>query len=369
MLPNRYFSPRWAEPTTILPIMLLFLCGTAQAQTNPTLPELITKANALTDLSAVGPYELRARIVVEAGSEKEQQGEITIDRDWDRSRLELQLGDFQQVEVVSQGTRHVWRSRPYPVIGLETLEGIEDVLQLRTSFPALTKYSESYRRKVLGGRATCTDARPPFEKKLRFCFDTQTGALLEASDSEGWRGRFSEYAAAGSGMFPGTMELTLPRKPRHLEFLNITVDGRIFDDARFAPPLGALAFGVCNRMAAATATIGEGWAVAGMQPGEIYLYAIVEADGRVHDLKAYGNKYKWVQREVTKRAQRWSFSPAQCGATAVASEILVPLARVYSYDWGSGSSSSYEPSNNLSSFDYFRLPINPDQVQDQTPSK
>ena len=216
--------------------------------------------------------------------------------------MELQLGDFRQVEVFIQGARYVWRSRPYPVIGLETLNGLEAALHLRTAFPPQTKYSQGYRSKVRGTPASCIDARPPFGKKLRFCFDPQTGALLEASDARGWRGRFSEYAAAGKGMFPGRMELTLPGEPRHLEFADIHVTSQSFDDARFVPPQGALAFTSCDGMAAAPLADRDWTVILNRQKGEVYLYAIVEADGRVHDLKAYGTNDKWLQREAAKHA-------------------------------------------------------------------
>jgi hypothetical protein len=356
---------------TVLLLAGFFAAAKAQNKTpaSPGLPEMIARANAVTDLSTAGPYELRARIVVDPGSQHEQQGEITIDRDHDGSRMELQLGDFRQVEVFSQGARYVWRSRPYPVIGLETLDGLEVALQLRTAFPPQTKYSQGNRRRVSGVPASCIDARPPFEKKLRFCFDTRTGALLEASDSRGWRGRFSEYAATGNGMFPGRMELTLPGEPRHLEFAQVHVTSQTFDDVRFAQPQGALAFAACNRMAAALPLAGGDWAILNRQRGEVYVYAIVEADGRVHDLKAYGTNDKWLQREVTKQAQNWRFAPARCGSTAVASEMLVSLVRRAPVFEPELSSSAYEPRNNLSRFDYFRPDIMPEQVQDQTPSK
>jgi len=339
--------------------MVLLLAGffaTAKAQNkppdSPALPEMIAKSNALTDLLAIGPYELHAQITVNPGSEHEQQGEITIDRDHNGLRTELQLGDFRQVEVFSQEARYVWRSRPYPVIGLETLDGLEVALQLRTAFPPQTKYSQEIRRSVSGVPASCIDARPPYEKKLRFCFDTRTGALLEASDSRGWRGRFSEYAAAGNGMFPGRMELTLPGEPRRLEFAQVHVTTQTFDDVRFAQPQGALAFAACNRMAAAVPLAGLDWTILNRQRGEVYLYAIVEADGRVHDLKAYGTNDKWLQREVTRQAQSWRFAPARCGTTAVASEVLLPLRPAPEWDYSSGTSSdSYSTSTASSMFD------------------
>ncbi|HMC31891.1 MAG TPA: hypothetical protein VKL99_13730 [Candidatus Angelobacter sp.] len=360
-----------AKFTLLFSLSILFYCCSPAAGQQPrsVLPDLIARANAVTDLSTAGPYELRARIVVEPGSQHEQQGELTIDRDQAGSRMELQLGDFRQVEVFIQGARYVWRSRPYPVIGLETLNGLEAALHLRTAFPPQTKYSQGYRSKVRGTPASCIDARPPFGKKLRFCFDPQTGALLEASDARGWRGRFSEYAAAGKGMFPGRMELTLPGEPRHLEFADIHVTSQSFDDARFVPPQGALAFTSCDGMAAAPLADRDWTVILNRQKGEVYLYAIVEADGRVHDLKAYGTNDKWLQREAAKHARSWHFVPARCGNTEVASEMLVSLARVVE-SFSDTSTESYRSGPTFTGFDTHGYIDQYDkQMQDYTPPK
>jgi hypothetical protein len=306
---------------------LLCSCMPAAAQEpGPALADMIARANALTDLSSAGPYEIRARIIVGPGSPGAQQGEITIYRDHERSRTELQLGDFHQVEVIRQGARYVARSRRYPVIGLESLDSLEDVVHLRTSFPPETKFSASHRQKVNGEPASCFEAKVRNAGKMRFCFNAGSGAVVEASDYLGC-GRFSRYAATGQGMFPGRMELKQPGKPRNIELSEIQVTSRKFDDASFAVPKGAQAFAVCDGMSAARPILSDGWASARPQQGEIYLYAVVEADGRAHDMKVYG--HKWEQGYVVKLASRWGFYPAQCSGTAVASEMLLPLVRVY----------------------------------------
>ena len=146
--------------TTALEMVLLlagfFAAAKAQNKStpaSPALPEMIARANALTDLSAIGPYELHARIAVNPGSKQEQLGELTIYRDQNRSRLEVQLGDFHQVEVISEGTRYVSRSRPYPLAGLDVLNGVEDAVQLHNEFPR-EKFKKHF-RKGAGAPASC----------------------------------------------------------------------------------------------------------------------------------------------------------------------------------------------------------------------
>jgi hypothetical protein len=351
---RRYFSQPWIGLAMVLLLAGFFASAVAQNKTTPTspaLPEMIARANALTDLSAIGPYEFHARIVVEPGSSHSQQGEITIYRDQARSRMELQLGDFHQVEIVSEGTRYVSRSRPYPLAGLDVLNAVEDAVQLPEQFLADAKI-KNRSRTVAGVAASCFDAKRSPVWKTHFCFDSRTGALLEASDYSGWRGRFSGYTAVEEKSFPTKIELTQPGEPRHIELSNIQVTSKNFDDASFAAPQGALAFPVCDAMARAWTATGPGWTIPSAGKGEVYLYAIVEADGSVHDLSVYGGHNKGLQRKAAKLVRDWNFIPARCGRTDVASEVLLPLVRMATY-WGSTgtSSDSYSTSSASSLFD------------------
>ncbi len=346
---RRYFFQPWIGLAMVLLLAGFFAAAKAQNKTTPTspaLPEMIARANALTDLSSAVPYELHARIAVNPGSKNAQQGEITIYRDQARSRMELQLGDFRQVEVISEGTRYVSRSRPYPLAGLDVLNSVEDVVQLREQLLADAKI-KNRSRTVAGVAASCFDAKRSPVWKTHFCFDNRTGALLEASDYSGWRGRFSGYTAVGEKSFPTKIELTQPEEPRHVQLSEIQVTGGKFADANFAAPQDARVFPVCDSMATARATVDSDWTVSRNEMGKVYVYAVVEADGRVHDLTVYGGD-KWMEKQVSKAVRKWNFLAAQCGTTAIASEVVFPLVRPapesYSYSYDSrDNTSTYDP--------------------------
>jgi len=95
------------------------------------------------------------------------------------------------------------------------------------------------------------------------------------------------------------------------------------------------------------------WTTSGGEMGDVYVYAIVEADGGLHDLTVYGGHRRWMEKEVSRLTRRWKFAAAQCGATTIASEVVLPLVRVF-YGSDSGTSSStYESRDNTSSYDPF----------------
>lgn len=352
---RRYFFQPWIGLATVLLLAGLLEAAKAQDKTpaSPALPEMIARANALTNLSSAVPYELHARIAVNPGSKDARHGEITIYRDHARSRTELQLGDFHQVEVVNEGTRYVSRSRPYPLAGLDVLNGVEDAVQLPEQLLADAKI-KNRSRTVAGVAASCFDTKRSPVWKTHFCFDSRTGALLEASDYAGRQGRFSGYAAAGEKSFPTKMELTQPGKPKHVELSEIQVTSRKFDDASFAVPQGARAFALCNGEAKFQARLQDSnWISSGGEMGDVYVYAIVEADGSMHDLTIYGGQHKWMEKEVSKLARRWKFAAPQCGAATIAAEGVLPLVRVApERDYSSGTSSdSYSTSSASSMFD------------------
>ncbi len=332
----------WPHHGIVLCIVILAgLRGVAQPRNQNAsaqdLPARLAQANALTDLRTAEPYELHARIAVDPGSKNAQQGELTIYRAPGRSRLELQLGGYHQTEVVRDEVRYVSRSGAHPLAGLDALENLESAMHFLDRFPAQTKFNKSYERTVGSTIASCYDARLNYLGKMRFCFDP-SGVVLEASDYAGWKGTFSGYRRAGSRMFPSTMELAQPLKPRHIEISDIQVVQRQFADSDFPTSNGALAFAACNSPSPARPTTSNGWGVARFGRPEAYLYAIVEPDGRAHDIAIYGADHKSVTREVSKLANKWSFTAAHCGGAAVASEVVLPLTR-YAL-WSSGSSSS-----------------------------
>lgn len=338
-------------------VLLASLYGNSAGQSHDgaILQKANARSNTLTDLTAAVPYQLHARVVINPGEREEMRGEITIYRDRDRSRTELTLGDFREVKG-TVGTRQYVLRNGYPLTGLEVLDDLASAIYLRTWFPSHTKFSQSSVHEIAGVPADCQNAKIPNMGKIRFCFDHATGAVLHVSDFEGWQGEFSDYQATGNLLFPRTMKLKQAYQPKRLELSEIKITQTAFDAAAFLVPAGAREFASCGSVAGHDFTTG-GWIVERKKP-EVYLYAVVEADGSVHDLKAYGGKSKWAERQVAKQARKWRFFPASCDGTAVASEILLPLGRFYSPGWGNSDSSSSggtSSSMNYSGSNYFDL--------------
>lgn len=351
MQSSMYLPRPWVLATALL---LAGFSTVAKAQdktpANPALAEMIARSNALTDLSSAVPYELHARITVEPGSPNAKRGEITIYRAHNRSRTELQLGDFHQVEVADEDNRYVSRTRAYPLAGLNALYTVVNAVQLSNPFP--TVKFKIHSRTVGGTLASCFDGKLQY-LKISFCFDQSTGAVLEMSDYSGLHGTFSAYAAAGEKLFPTKIELMQPGDPRHVAISEIQVTNRKFEEASFAVPQDARAFAVCDGKPAVRDTLNSDWLVSDSPMGQVYVYAVVEANGRVHDLTVYGWRDKRLVKKLSKQVRDWTFLAARCGDTAIASEGVWSVVRVApERDYSSGTSSdSYSTSSASSMFD------------------
>jgi len=209
--------------------------------------------------------------------------------------------------------------------GLEFVDDLEDALHLRNWFPSKTKFSERSADEIGGVLADCQSAKLPEIGRIRFCFDRVSGVVVHVSDPSGLRWDFADYPAGGKFLFPRTMRLNQAYQPRHLELKEINVTQIVFDAAAFAIPAGAREFEACGSKPTLHGGAPWDWISNPAKP-EVYLYAVVEADGSLDDLRVYGHS-KWAEHDVTKKARKKTFTPARCGGKPVAAEMLLRLAQ------------------------------------------
>ena len=313
----------------VVPMVLLAgLYGTAagQSRDGAILLKSAARSNQLTDLSLATPYKLHAKVIVEPGSMQEKQGELTIYREGDNSRIELRFNDFHQVRLILKDKQKKYVSRTGTLLpGLEFVDDLEDALHLRNWFPSKTKFSERSADEIGGVLADCQSAKLPEIGRIRFCFDRVSGVVVHVSDPSGLRWDFADYPAGGKFLFPRTMRLNQAYQPRHLELKEINVTQIVFDAAAFAIPAGAREFEACGSKPTLHGGAPWDWISNPAKP-EVYLYAVVEADGSLDDLRVYGRS-KWAEHDVTKKARKKTFTPARCGGKPVAAEMLLRLAQ------------------------------------------
>ncbi|HEY5028958.1 MAG TPA: hypothetical protein VIK39_11155 [Candidatus Angelobacter sp.] len=321
------FQVSWKKAHVVSIALLIALCGRAgaQSQAGTAFIHAAERSNKLTDLSSMNSYELRARVIIEPGSQQEKRGEITIYHEPDRSRTDLRFADFHQVKLLMDGKQYLSRSGP-PQIELDVLDDLQGAVHVRAWFPEKTKFSKELTTKSKDRPVDCQSARIPYDGKAKACFDPATGAVVKVSNSEGVQWTFSGYKTVGAVLFPGAARLTRFNGVKHLELQEIRVTQTSFPTTAFSIPAGEREIASCGRLPNLRYSGGLwDWE---FRPGnpEVYLYAVVEADGSFHDVQAFGRS-KWAEHDVATKVRKDRFDPAYCNGEAVRAEILLPLAQ------------------------------------------
>lgn len=215
----------------------------------PTTPEQLLEAvHNNTDLSAAGPYTLTATVVVNPEDAKKQQtGQLRIDRDGDRFRVELTLPGYQEVRLTLGNKRFIHTAQATLfVTGLANFDRSWDPLKedLITRTENLTWGNMSH-KKIHGHEAQCFDqtrAQAP-KVKTHYCIDPDRAVVLRRDLGDD-RIEFFDYASAGSHMFPRKVTI---RKPfiNNLELRDISVFYQAVDPARFAVPEQSIQIETC----------------------------------------------------------------------------------------------------------------------------
>ncbi|HET6935234.1 MAG TPA: hypothetical protein VFI72_10370, partial [Candidatus Angelobacter sp.] len=144
-------------------LALLFIwCLALQAnpQDKPSPEELLQAVHRNADLSQNGPYVLTATVVVNPGDKKrERSGRLTIYRDHDRARAELQMPDFQEVRVMLGDKTYAGKGQF--ILFATTLQNFDQSWDpTRSLTPKLDQnvgYGKSEEKKVNGHDAVCLD--------------------------------------------------------------------------------------------------------------------------------------------------------------------------------------------------------------------
>src|SRR5689334_20156656 len=165
---------------------VLTICS--NAQDNPSPEQVVQAAHQLADLSQNGPYVLTATVVVNAGSPgKETSGRLTIYRDHDHSRAELQIAGYDEVRV-AVGDKHYIAIEQYLLFttGLERFDQSWDPLEWEGGLSGRKAwYGEPKKETRDGGEAWCFDqhTRPGVQGKTEICIGASPQVLLERNGS------------------------------------------------------------------------------------------------------------------------------------------------------------------------------------------
>jgi TonB-like protein len=316
-----------------LSLLIFFLaCLTpwsSLAQQAPTPQQLLDLAHNAEDLSSLEPYVLTAEITLNANDKKRQQtGHLTLIRDHDRARVELEIGDSREVrtfigskEYVLPGQSFLYTAKLYDFDHLwdpeaQIFRGIEN-----------GNYVNVHQDKVSGRPAWCMERKTHWGKESR-CFDVQTSLLVRETDSRG-RTEFLDFTKAGEHSYPQQVQvLKKPLAP--FKISHIIIQPGKPDEATFQPPAGALEFGSCKDMKEPkdVSTPEPEFTQAARRAHAnalVFLYAIIDKNGKVVFVRALQNDDYGLAAESERTIKGWVFQPASCDGHPVDTEMALEV--------------------------------------------
>lgn len=323
----------------LVAIFLIWGLGISRAigQNLPESRDLVQSANATSDLSLLRPYTLRATIVAKPGTKDETRGRITIYQAKDRSRTELEFGNYRELKIVL-GTREYIASNAQapPVV----LHDMSDPLHLwQVAIASSDELGFSFVKEIEGIKANCFETKQPVIKTrsaefarsrevVRHCFDPDKKVVVEIASTHlyqgnlDWETHYLDYHAISGVQFPGAVRHFMLGKPAGIDFEDIQLSSLNPDSVNFSVPKNALEFETCDnpsplRMVEVVDPSYPTMAMIAHIQGDVYFSAIVGKDGVLENIKVLMGHPILVQAALDA-VKQWRYSPAMCGANPIA---------------------------------------------------
>jgi TonB-like protein len=298
---------------------------------------LIRSAHEASGLAEAMPYQFQGNVVFNPGP-GEVKGQITIYRDKDRSRVELQMGSYRESRVVLGSKLYIVRSTAFPAPGMNRLTDTDRAWDRLAQDGDATLTGVS-RKKVQNTQADCFEVKG--EQHHRLCYDASRKLLLENQD-EVRSIQFSDYQPVADvhQFYPRKIvvlaELERSEKPIFV-IQDIAVQKAQLPPSTFAVPEHPLELETCENMQPAKLLESQRprfprSVLQRNSEAGVYAYGIADKDGHLQSIKVLTGDAD-VQDVVLDALKQWRYAPAMCGGSPVASEqeMQIPFA---SYERG-----------------------------------
>jgi len=311
---------------------LFFLCCTSffcvAAQQALTPSQLADQANAISDLSKLGSYKLKA--IVAVGDEKHgATGTLTVDHDQENTRQELEFTDYHEVSLTRGDTGYFRRKPSVPLYVAERIRDFDELWWV--NIPSESEVEAVSSAKVHGVHALCFTVRPDKTTHIRYCFDAATHLLLSSRAShadDDVEILFLDYQEIDGVHFPGTIRFLEEEKAAE-EVRKVAVVRMAFEPANFTPPADARGFHTCRHLVPPSSVkrvnpqYPEIARIKRLQ-GKVYLLVMVGENGRVQKVTPLRG-HPVLAEAAIDAVKQWEYKPATCpsGPTAIDGVVVV----------------------------------------------
>ena len=303
--------------------MLLSSVGTLFAQSSQTPEQLVAQSREASDLSAIGPYQLQATVVLNPGTSKEIAGTITILRGKDLYRSELKLRDYRETRWIKDNMLYIARTPAVPIPKALVLRQLDRLWRVSVA-PDDIKTSKLSKEKDHGKQLDCFESRS-YHPRYKFCFDPATSVLVTAKSLEGHNVEFRDFNTFEQKYFPRRI-LFQQRDQTVLEVREISIVKANFTADAITPQDGSLGLPTCDEPIPPRKIKDEIPAIPREQlrrmgSASVYLYGLVVPNGSVQNISVEYSPHASFTESAIEALKQWRYTPAMCGDKPVPAEI------------------------------------------------
>lgn len=312
---------------------IIFLVAPFFGQQSATPELLLETVHKNVDLSAAGPYTLTATVVGNRDDPKKRQtGQLRVDRDHDRFRVELSLPGYQEVRLTLGNKRYFSKTQATLfVTGLANFDRSWDPLKedliSRTERPTWGKVTH---KKIREHETICFDQTRLGElpAKTHYCIDPERLVVLRRDLGDS-RTEFFDYASVAGHMIPRKVTIRNP-SVANLELRDISVSYQPEDQSRFAIPDQSIEVETCNDEQQPKPVFTpeppfSDEARSKHHEGTILLHALIDQNGTVQDARALNPTGDGLDVNAVTAVRTWKFKPATCSGHPVSQEMMIEV--------------------------------------------
>jgi TonB family protein len=331
-LPSKILANRLR--TVFLPVSLLLMaCFPLWAGTDVVGQQLLATAEQQANLFHDSSSPIRLDVSFVAQQLVPVQGHLTfIWAAHDRWRREVQLGDFQQVEIRNGDRLYTSRNLPFTPFRVNELISL---LQFAGS-PDSLLVKKQKQRSDNGAEMVCLEVKSENGKGRphEICLDSNSHDMVSDNwkepPDESRREQYSDYLDFTGHRYPRKLELFVNGSKviaAQVENLSTTR----LDDALLVPPKGATERRQCTGLKHAIAVstpdpLYPKSASENKLGGDTIVAMTVLTDGSVTDIQLVGRAAQSMDEATIQTLRKWKFKPAMCGTEPVVSDIQVVVS-------------------------------------------
>jgi len=307
-------------------VVLAALAGHA-ADKKPDPSQLISAANKNSDLSTIPSHRLTGTVVLGPGAKNERIGSINFYRERERYRSDIEISGQHRTWLHIGNKAYSAGSSPLVFMGLEKLTDIEKAWREPEANGTTMKFGGFSRKKVPNSTTWCFNANQRDYEARRLCFDA-TRQVMVSTGYEQDLYEFSDFQPFEGRQYPTDIR-RIKNGKAVLEIRNLHAQLEDIPESIFDVPAGAREFETCDdivdaKLISQPELFPRGTSFPAGTSLKIFIYGVVGVDGTLGNVEVAAiQRDPAILKFAEDAARKRRYSPARCGAKAVASEIYI----------------------------------------------